>query len=47
MCHMRALMALLKDTAGTIQVDYLLVAVMFSFVIFIGVNAVTIALRYY
>jgi hypothetical protein len=44
---MRALVALLKDTAGTIQIDYLLVAVIFSFVIFIGVNAVTLVLRFY
>ena len=47
MCQMRALVALLKDTAGTIQIDYLLVAVIFSFVIFIGVNAVTLVLRFY
>jgi len=37
----------LKDNAGTIQVDYLLFAVIFSFVTFIGVNAVTLALRFY
>jgi hypothetical protein len=43
---MGALVAFLKDTAGTIQ-DYLLVAVIFSFVIFIGVNVVAVVLRFY
>jgi hypothetical protein len=47
MCQMRALVAFFKDTAGTIQIDYLLVAVIFSFVIFLGVNVVTLVLRFY
>jgi len=42
-----ALVAFLKDSAGTIQIDYLLVAVIFSFVVLIGVNTVTLALNFY
>ena len=45
--QMRKLVAFMKDNSGTIQVDYLMVAVIFSFVVFIGVNAVTLVLRFY
>ncbi|HKS86882.1 MAG TPA: hypothetical protein VJR71_15485 [Pseudolabrys sp.] len=40
-------MAFLKNNTGSIQVDYLMVAVIFSFVVFIGVNVVTLALQFY
>ena len=46
MCQMR-LVAFLKDSAGTIQIDYLSAAVVFSFVIFIGINIVTLILSCY
>lgn len=42
-----ALVAFLKDSAGTIQIDYLSAAVVFSFVIFIGINIVTLILSCY
>ena len=45
--QMRRLVAFLKDQTGTIQIDYLMVAVIFSFVVFIGVNVVTLALQFY
>lgn len=44
---MRRLVAFLKDQTGTIQIDYLMAAVIFSFVVFIAVNVVTLALQFY
>jgi len=42
-----ASVAFLKDSASTIQIDYLSAAVAFSFVIFIGINIVTLILSCY